>query len=59
MEESLDVIMTDPVTDDVYDAYQRSRRKINRRDAARAAADALTDESLLKKTVQVWTQLKG
>ena len=31
------------------------RRRINRRDAARAAADALTNEDLIGKTVEVFT----
>ena len=30
-------------------------RRINRRDAARAACNALTDENLFEKTVQVYT----
>jgi hypothetical protein len=34
------------------------RRRINRRDAARAAADALTNEDLAGKKVQVWSQLR-
>lgn len=35
------------------------RLRINRRDAARAAVDALTDETLEGKTVKVWTALRG
>ena len=38
---------------------EKRRRKINRRDAARAAADALLDENLEGKTVEVWTALHG
>jgi len=58
VEESLDVTYTDPETDTVDDPLEKSRRKINRRDAARAAGDALTNEDLVGKTVQVWTQLR-
>ena len=41
------------------DLYQKSRRKINRRDAARAAVNALLDENLESKTAEVWTALRG
>ena len=34
------------------------QRRINRRDAAKAVVDALTDESLVGKTAQVWTYQK-
>jgi nucleoside-diphosphate-sugar epimerase len=34
---------------------KKSRRKINRRDAARAAVEALVNQDLAGKTVQVWT----
>ena len=37
------------------DANKRARRKINRRDAARAAVDALVQSNWAGKTVQVWT----
>ena len=39
--------------------YERSKRKINRRDAAKAAVDALLDENLEGNTVEVWTALRG
>jgi len=39
--------------------FQKSRRKINRRDAARAAVNALLDETLEGRTVEVWTALRG
>lgn len=39
--------------------YQMSRRKINRRDAARAAVNALLDKTLEGTTVEVWTALRG
>jgi hypothetical protein len=35
------------------------RVRINRRDAARAAVEALTDETLQSKIVKVWTALRG
>jgi NAD(P)-dependent dehydrogenase (short-subunit alcohol dehydrogenase family) len=34
---------------------EMAKRRINRRDAARAAVEALIDENLLDQTVQVWT----
>ena len=37
---------------------EKSKRKINRRDAARAAVDALLDESLIGNSVEVWTALR-
>ena len=37
----------------------KGRRKINRRDAARAAVEALTNNDLRGKVVRVWTQTKG
>lgn len=37
----------------------RAKRRINRRDAARAAVDALLDEKLVDETVQVWTDTRG
>lgn len=44
---------------DSDEMYQKSRRKINRRDAARAAVDALVDEELANSSVEVWTALRG
>ncbi len=38
---------------------QKSRRKINRRDAARAAVNALLDDKLVGNSVEVWTALRG
>lgn len=40
------------------EGVERSRRRINRRDAARAVSEALTDETLRDKTVEVWTQVR-
>jgi len=41
------------------ESRQRGRRRINRRDAARAAVEALTNDSLRGKSVEVWTETKG
>ena len=38
---------------------ERSNRRINRRDAARAAVNALLDENLAGQTVEVWTATRG
>jgi hypothetical protein len=61
VEESLD-ILTDDDDDDangnVDFAAEKTRRKINRRDAARAAADALIDYDKIGKVVQVYTALR-
>jgi hypothetical protein len=38
---------------------ERKKRRINRRDAARAAVGALLDENLVDKVVQVWTDTRG
>lgn len=65
VEESLDVKFDDtpppsPLEDeDVEVALEKSKRRINRRDAARAAVDALLDDSLVDKTVEVWTDTRG
>jgi Predicted nucleoside-diphosphate sugar epimerases len=40
---------------DPTSSTEMSKRRINRRDAARAAVEALVDENLLDQTVQVWT----
>ena len=40
------------------DAGDRSRRRINRRDAARAVSEALTDETLRNKVVKCWTEVR-
>jgi hypothetical protein len=44
---------------DTLSPVDKSKRRINRRDAARAVVEALTDENLLDKTVQVWTATRG
>jgi hypothetical protein len=53
VDESLDILMDQGGTQD------ERRRRINRRDAARAAVDALINEQVKGKTVQVWTALRG
>ena len=44
-------------TDPAFDGAQK-RRLINRRDAAKAAVDALLNSDLLGKTVQVYTAVR-
>jgi hypothetical protein len=58
--EGLDVIQEDSAKNDaeaVKDAT-KAKRRINRRDAAKAAVDALVDDSLRNKVVQVWTAVR-
>jgi len=52
VEESLDIQFD---SENILEPEELSKRRINRRDAARAAVEALTDENLVDKTVQVWT----
>ena len=54
VDEGLDVV-TEDTNAEGKDKY---RRRINRRDAARAATDALTNEDLVGKTVEVWTTVR-
>ena len=57
VDESLDIkLLEQSLGDD--DLKKESRRRINRRDAARAAGDALTNDALVGKSVQVWTSQK-
>lgn len=65
VDESLDILYdsNQEITGDDNDeispeAVERSRRKINRRDAARAVGDALVSDSLQDKTVEVWTAIR-
>uniref|UniRef100_A0A6T7JGE5 Uncharacterized protein n=1 Tax=Attheya septentrionalis TaxID=420275 RepID=A0A6T7JGE5_9STRA len=55
VEEGLDVMLDNVVSTKEGEAEGSSRRRINRRDAARAAANALVDTKLLGKKVDVWT----
>ena len=54
VDESLDILMDESGSE----SEDTAKRRINRRDAARAAVDALTDETVKGKTVQVWTALR-
>lgn len=65
VEESLDITYDTVHQKEIVDAdeeakmkKEKSKRKINRRDAARAAVDALLDESLMDNSVEVWTALR-
>jgi hypothetical protein len=55
--EDLDVQLDE--SQPVPEGQTRGQRKINRRDAARAAVEALSNNDLRGKTVRVWTQTKG
>ena len=57
VDESLDITLLEQSSGD-DDVKKESRKRINRRDAARAAGDALTNEALVGKTVRVWTSQK-
>jgi len=56
VDESLEIIKDNE--EQIIPPEEMSRRKINRRDAARAAVDALLDASP-ENTAQIWTALKG
>mmetsp|Transcript_16793 Transcript_16793/g.19945 ORF Transcript_16793/g.19945 Transcript_16793/m.19945 type:complete len:445 (-) Transcript_16793:250-1584(-) len=64
VEEALDINMEDVnfkgsrSNEEMVSREEMSRRKINRRDAASAAVEALLD-SAVGKTVQVWTSTRG
>jgi hypothetical protein len=55
VEESLDILTEESNDSNSEDAV---RRRINRRDAARAAVDALTNKEGKGKTLQVWTAVR-
>lgn len=57
VEENLGLQYKD-VTSNPTQVDEANRRRINRRDAARAVVDALLNKDLVGKTVQVWTDLK-
>ena len=54
VDESLDILFDDGSDN----SLEESRRRINRRDAARAVSDALTDQEKVGKAVQVYTALR-
>lgn len=56
--EDLDILTTDSTPNDEPDENSY-RVRINRRDAARAVVDSLTDEALENKVVKVWTATRG
>lgn len=56
VQESLDIQMDKDMNGDPTIA---KRRRINRRDAARAAAQALLDDTLVGKVTQIWTALSN
>eukprot|EP00544_Gedaniella_sp_CCMP2646_P012070 CAMPEP_0202492274 /NCGR_PEP_ID=MMETSP1361-20130828/9049_1 /ASSEMBLY_ACC=CAM_ASM_000849 /TAXON_ID=210615 /ORGANISM="Staurosira complex sp., Strain CCMP2646" /LENGTH=359 /DNA_ID=CAMNT_0049122459 /DNA_START=129 /DNA_END=1208 /DNA_ORIENTATION=+ len=55
VQESLDILTEESSDSNSEDAV---RRRINRRDAARAAVDALTNKEGKGKTLQVWTAIR-
>jgi nucleoside-diphosphate-sugar epimerase len=55
VEENLDVFMEEPEGIQEVEDKERAKRRINRRDAARAVVQALTSEGAAGKTVEVWT----
>jgi len=57
VDEDLDIQFDENAATD--DGVEKRRRRINRRDAARIAVEALTDENLLGKKVEVYTALRG
>lgn len=54
VEESLDILCEEGSN---VEEEETARRKINRRDAARAACEALVDDKLQGKKVEVWTAM--
>ncbi|KAL7557993.1 hypothetical protein ACA910_000040 [Epithemia clementina (nom. ined.)] len=55
VQEDLDIIFTTDSGNGDQSSMAKRRRLINRRDAARAAVDALTNNELVGKVVQTWT----
>ena len=55
VDEGLDILTEEGRNEE---GIERSRRRINRRDAARAVSEALVDENLRDKTVEIWTQVR-
>lgn len=55
VEEGLEILQEDSSMSHEVAERERARRRINRRDAAKAVVEALVDETIAGKTVQVWT----
>jgi hypothetical protein len=55
VQESLDIKLMERSDDDTEKIKFELPRRINRRDAARAACEALTNDALIGKSVLVWT----
>lgn len=58
VEENLEVIKEEVETgadDTSFSSDEKERRRINRRDAAKAAVDALSDSTITGKILEVWT----
>ena len=58
VEEGQECLREEGKTMEGTDAGDRSRRRINRRDAARVVSEALTDETLRNKVVECWTEVR-
>ena len=56
VDEGLDVLLD---MENKEDPEVKRTRRINRRDVARAISDALVDDSLVGKTVEMWTASRG
>lgn len=60
VEENMDVFLEEATSEpsDEIDE-EKAQRRINRRDAAKAAVQALTSDGITGKTVEVWTALRA
>ena len=58
VEEGQECLREEGKTMEGTDAGDRSRRRINRLDAARVVSEALTDETLRNKVVECWTEVR-
>lgn len=58
VEEGLECLREENKEMEGIDSANRSRRRINRRDAARTVSEALTDETFRNKVVECWTQVR-
>lgn len=52
-------IMLDTEKEEVEEEIKKRTRRINRRDVARALSNALIDETIAGKTVEMWTAYRG